>query len=112
MGLIACERLGKDPFDMRAVVGCVPEPPRSCTVDGVQYASGCTMGKANIGIEGDGDKVWGTFRSSAGKVTIRLKDDFLKRMEAELSGKPEKAMIDYAFGIMDTAPDQLFEVSE
>jgi formylmethanofuran dehydrogenase subunit E len=110
MGLAATESLGKDPFEMRASVRVVPKPPRSCTVDGIQYASGCTMGKANLEIVPDPDNVSAVFTLGSRTLMIRLRDEFLSRMETELAGKPEKAIIDYAFKIMDTRAEEIFEV--
>ncbi len=112
MGLVAAERLGKAPLDMRASVRVVPEPPRSCTVDGIQYVSGCTMGKANIEIVPDAEAVSATFILGSRTVTIKLRDGFLKQMEAELRGQPEKAIIDYSFEIMDTQAEEMLEVCE
>lgn len=50
-GLFANEVLGKDCFKTRAIVETEPKPPYSCFVDGVQVATGCTMGKRNIKIK-------------------------------------------------------------
>ncbi len=38
-------------FGMRVRVECKPKPPQSCLADGVQFATGCTLGKRNICIE-------------------------------------------------------------
>jgi formylmethanofuran dehydrogenase subunit E len=35
-------------FGLNATVHCPPQPPPSCFVDGVQYSTGCTLGKKNI----------------------------------------------------------------
>jgi formylmethanofuran dehydrogenase subunit E len=111
MGLLANEKLGRSPLDMEAVVRVLPRPPRSCVVDGVQYSTGCTMGKGNIRIEPDSDCVAVDFRLGSAAVRIALRDGFLKSMEADLGDAAEKAVIDYAFGIMDTPADHMFEVS-
>jgi formylmethanofuran dehydrogenase subunit E len=50
-GLFANKVLGKDYFKTRAIVATEPKPPYSCFVDGVQVATGCTMGKRNIKIK-------------------------------------------------------------
>jgi formylmethanofuran dehydrogenase subunit E len=50
-GLFANKVLGKDYFKTRAIVETEPKPPYSCFVDGVQIATGCTMGKRNIKIK-------------------------------------------------------------
>ena len=112
MGLVANERLGRSPMDMKAVVEVEGRPPRSCVVDGIQYSTGCTMGKANITIQPDSTKVSARFAGKAGSVTITLRDDLLAGMERDLKGAGEKAIVDYGFKIMDTAPDEIFEVTE
>ena len=111
MGQVANERLGRAPMDMKAVVSVEGRPPRSCVVDGIQYATGCTMGKGNITIEPDASKVAARFTAGTGTMLIGLTDRFLAGIENDLKGAEEKAVIDYAFGIMDTAPDEMFEVS-
>ncbi len=47
-GLLARRRLTRNPFQLRAVVRCPERRPYTCFIDGVQFASGCTMGKGNI----------------------------------------------------------------
>jgi formylmethanofuran dehydrogenase subunit E len=111
MGKIANEALGRDPMETRASVVVEPRPPRSCIVDGIQYATGCTMGKGNIVIRPSPDEVTATFHMGQKSVEIRVKQALLDRIGRDLDGKPEKAVIDYAFGIMDTASDEIFEVS-
>jgi formylmethanofuran dehydrogenase subunit E len=112
MGQVANEHLGRAPMDMKAVVWVEAKPPRSCVVDGIQYATGCTMGKASITIEADASRVAARFTAKTGTVNVGLKDGFLARIEEDLKGAEEKAIIDYAFKIMDTAPEEMFEVAE
>ncbi len=112
MGQAANERLGRLPMDMKAVVWVEGRPPRSCVLDGIQYATGCTMGKGNITIEPDGSKVAARFTTKAGTVLVGLTGRFLAAIENDLKGAEEKAVIDYAFRIMDTAPEEMFEVAE
>jgi formylmethanofuran dehydrogenase subunit E len=111
MGLVATERLGRAPMKMRVVVRVMPRPPRSCVVDGVQYSTGCTMGKANIEIQADPDRVAADVFLGPDSVSISLRQDFLRRIESDLEGAEEKAIIDYAFRIMDTATDEILEVT-
>lgn len=47
-GLLARRRLVNDPFRLKAVVRCPDCRPFSCFIDGVQFGSGCTLGKGNI----------------------------------------------------------------
>jgi formylmethanofuran dehydrogenase subunit E len=112
MGLIANETLGRDPMQTSARVRVEPSPPRSCLVDGIQFSTGCTMGKRNIEIEPDRSAVSASFLREGRSVTVTLRKDFMKTMEKELAGAPEKAVVDYSHGIMDTSPDEIFEVRE
>ena len=110
MGGMANEVLGRDPMEMKAVVIVEARPPRSCVLDGIQYSTGCTMGKGNIVTSPSPDEVAATFQMGQRTLKLQVKQAFIEQMERELDGKPEKAVIDYAFGIMDTAPDEIFEV--
>lgn len=47
-GRYARRKLGASPFDLRARVFCPPHTPYTCFVDGIQFSSGCTMGKGNV----------------------------------------------------------------
>ena len=40
--------LGRNPFRLRAAAHCPARTPYTCFIDGVQFASGCTLGKNNI----------------------------------------------------------------
>jgi len=49
MGYYAVKRLkARRHFGLRVEVECPTKPPPSCVVDGLQFSTGCTMGKANI----------------------------------------------------------------
>jgi formylmethanofuran dehydrogenase subunit E len=112
MGFVANEALGRAPMQTAARVRVRPRPPRSCVIDGIQMASGCTMGKRNIEIEPDDAAVAATFSRGDRTITIELRAGFVEAMEAELDGVPEKAVVDYSYKIMDTPPEELFEVRE
>jgi formylmethanofuran dehydrogenase subunit E len=112
MGLAANERIGRDPMGMKATVRVEGRPPRSCVVDGIQYSTGCTLGKGNIAIEPDSKKISARFTGKSGAVSIALRQEFLARIETDLDGVEEKAIVDYAFKIMDTPFEDIFEVTE
>ena len=58
-------------FGLHAVVHCPPQPPPSCFADGVQYSTGCTLGKRNIElIAADGLSVTVTANESGATLTI------------------------------------------
>jgi len=98
-GLLANSLLGKDCFKTKAVVSTDPYPPNSCFVDGVQFVTGCTMGKRNI-ILRKGKNTSVLFLKEGKKLRLKLKDNVLesiKRISSEeesrreslkLSGRP------------------------
>jgi formylmethanofuran dehydrogenase subunit E len=47
-GEYARKELAASPFELKARVFCPLRTPYTCFVDGVQFSSGCTMGKGNI----------------------------------------------------------------
>jgi formylmethanofuran dehydrogenase subunit E len=47
-GAYARRKLAASPFELSARVFCPADTPYTCFVDGVQFSSGCTMGKGNI----------------------------------------------------------------
>ena len=47
-GAYARRKLAASPFELSARVFCPAGTPYTCFVDGVQFSSGCTMGKGNI----------------------------------------------------------------
>jgi hypothetical protein len=47
-GTYARRKLAASPFELNARVFCPAGTPHTCFVDGVQFSSGCTMGKGNI----------------------------------------------------------------
>lgn len=57
-GLRARRELAASPFEISARVYCPVKPPHSCFLDGVQFGSGCTLGKRNIRhVRADGCRV-------------------------------------------------------
>ena len=47
-GRYAARKLKANPFQLRARVFCPARTPYTCFLDGIQFGSGCTMGKGNI----------------------------------------------------------------
>ncbi len=54
MAIISNRLLGDDPFKKSVRVYCGLTRPKSCLIDGIQFFSGCTFGKANIEIIDEG----------------------------------------------------------
>lgn len=83
-GLFANEVLGKDYFKTRVIVETEPIPPCSCFADGIQFATGCTMGKGNIELR-RGRSLTVLFIKGNEKLKLSLKDEILKSLKGKSS---------------------------
>ena len=79
-GLIGINHLGKSYFGLRAVVETDGHPPRSCFIDGIQFASGCTTGKANLETR-VGNNVSVQFMKGDRRINVVLKEDILRVLD-------------------------------
>lgn len=85
-GLSGVDYLGKDYFKLFVKVETASHPPRSCFIDGVQFASGCTTGKGNIEVK-ISEKVSVEFTLAERKIKLVVRDDILKALENVSSNK-------------------------
>jgi len=100
-GFRAVELFGRDPFKLKAMVTLRKRIPYTCFLDGIQFATGCTLGKGNIEIlEGDGITV--RFIHERGELRLIVKEEILeKALDAE---DPEKE----ALKLLKLPLDKLF----
>ena len=80
MGVVANRILGDDPFSKFATVFTGKNPPMSCIIDGIQIASGCTIGKGNIEVK-DEHRAKAVFTDGKKSIEIVLKPDVKERIE-------------------------------
>jgi formylmethanofuran dehydrogenase subunit E len=76
---------------LRALVLTGTRPPVSCVVDGIQFSSGCTMGKGNIEVRDEG-KVHATFSSGNERMEIELRDDVRRDINAQMTKETEEQL--------------------
>ncbi len=105
MGEIGRRTLGHH-RGLRAVVRTVPKPPMMCLVDGVQFASACTMGKGNIAIEPASEPEV-TFEKEGRRLTVALKPGWRERMDREMSHETELERSVFYYRLPE---DELFDV--
>lgn len=105
MGLLAKNILKSDPFNMKAEVHTLKRPPYSCIIDGIQIASGCTLGKGNISIQKD-QKIYSIFMKDSEKITIIMKPEILE----SLQDITREELEDYARALFTRKDDELFDV--
>jgi formylmethanofuran dehydrogenase subunit E len=106
MGRYALQKLGDNPFALKASVYCSGITPQSCLADGIQLGSGCTLGKGNIEIV-KSDAVYSEFSSDGAK--IRLKPLGLKQLPQDTPDY-ELEIEKYAADLYTLPDDQLFSV--
>ena len=95
-------------FDLRCRAHLRRSPPDSCVLDGIQVATGCTMGKMNIeASEGEGVSV--EFEGGLGATTIELRRDVEEEIRLSL-GEDEEAdrLLKW---LIEARDDDLFTVS-
>ena len=73
---------------LTAIVRSDPKPPMRCVIDGVQFSSGCTMGKGNIAMEPAEDPAV-RFSKGGATLLVTLKPGWRARIDAEMSKERE-----------------------
>lgn len=109
MGSLASKLLGLRGYSgLRAIVETGNEPPLSCIVDGVQVATGCTLGRGNIEVvKNDGAKV--TFLKEDKILVVELRESVYRRILKRLETDPPERV---AEGIMGSIDDELFLIRQ
>ena len=107
-GLLANSLLGKDCFKTTAIVATDPSPPNSCFVDGVQFVTGCTMGKGNIKLR-RGKNTSVLFLKEGRKLRLKLKDKVLESIK-EVSSEEESKRL--SLKLLNMPVSELFEVQK
>jgi pyrimidine-specific ribonucleoside hydrolase len=84
MGTIALERFGLKKYtSLKVAVESSKKPPLSCMIDGIQVATGCTLGRGTIEIKQQGIPR-AHFEYQAKKITIKLKEEYYKKIIQQL----------------------------
>ena len=66
-------------------------PPRSCFIDGIQFASGCTLGKGNIEAR-PSSSVSATFLRGGRKIRLTVRDSILQTLSGMASDSQAEAL--------------------
>ena len=97
------------PKDVVANVYCGSEVPLSCLIDGIQLSSGCTMGKNNIKVVGNGE-LKAEFVYKDGRVlTVSVRKDVETLLNEGITHDNEDERSLAAFNMSD---EELFLISE
>lgn len=93
---------------LKATVRSVPEPPMRCVLDGIQFSSGCTMGKGNIVLE-SGSEPEVEFEKDRVRLRVILRPGWRKRIDREMSKEKE---LEQSLFYYEIPEDEVFEVRE
>jgi len=87
MGLLALRELSSSGhLDLEAEVEMGTSPPLSCLIDGIQVATGCTLGKGNIRVAAPGGRPRATFIKGMKRLEVELQPGLVERFR---EGEPE-----------------------
>ena len=112
MGAIARSVLTAQNHDDLTVVMFVnPRPPASCTVDGVQVSSGCTLGKGTIRVSESANQVAGKFQAGNRICTVTVKPKLLNWLLDGLRNATEKEVLEMAKAMMARPDEELFQIA-
>ena len=93
---------------LHAAVRSVPKPPMLCVVDGIQFSSGCTMGKGNISVA-PAEEPEVTFTKEGRSLRVALKPGWRERIDREMSKEHEHEQSVHYFRLPEA---ELFDVTE
>jgi formylmethanofuran dehydrogenase subunit E len=112
MGVIARSMLkAQNHSDLTAVVFVNPNPPASCVVDGVQIASGCTLGRGTIRVSESTDHVAGEFHAGNRICRITVKPNLLNELVDGLRKSTEKEVLEIAETMLARPDEELFQIT-
>ena len=112
MGVIARSMLkAENHDDLTAIMFVNPRPPMSCTVDGVQVSSGCTLGKGTIRISESTDRVAGEFHAGNRTCTVMVKPELLNWYLDGLRNATEKEVLEMAEAVLARPDEELFQIT-
>ena len=110
MGLSSLKRLdARGWFDLRCRVFLKWRPPDSCVIDGIQYSTGCTMGKHNIEVE-ERDGITAEFTKAEKSMRFVLAQDVLDKIRKTLASKSENAVKTLMDELISAPDEEIFNI--
>lgn len=102
-GLLGINHLGKSYSEVRAMVETGSHPPRSCFIDGIQFSSGCTVGKDKLKVK-KSSNVSAEFIRDKRRIRLVVRDTILRALDQMTSEKVET----FSREILEKTDDELF----
>ena len=111
MGIIARSMLRPQNQDgLSAVVFVESTPPASCTIDGIQVASKCTLGRGTIRVVEASDRIAGEFQLEGQAYTITVRPQTLHQLFDRANTANAEVLIKMANDVMTASDEELFEI--
>jgi len=107
MGAIGKRRFGHYK-GLHATVRSNPEPPMRCVLDGVQFSSGCTMGKGNIAFEAASEPAV-LFEKEGHRLRVSLRSGWREKIDREMSKDKE---LEQSLFYYEIPEDEVFDVRD
>ena len=96
-------------FDLKCRVRLPLKVPETCLLDGIQFSTGCTLGKRNIEVE-EGEEIEAFFeKRDGGRLVIKVRPEALSLIEEALSRGME-GMMEEAEHLLNASDEELFVV--
>ncbi len=110
IGLLALRLLNAEGwFDLKCRVRLPLRVPETCLLDGIQFSTGCTLGKGNIEVE-EGEDIRIFFeKRKGGRMLIEVKPETLKHIKEALSRGME-GMMEEAEHLLKASDKDLFTI--
>jgi len=108
-GLFANQIFGREPMKTEAFIQTKTTPPQSCFADGVQFSTGCTLGKGNVYLK-EGEGLLVTFKKNNQKLTLKLKKGIIEEINSLPS--QEEAWENLAKDLYQREIEKIFEIVE
>lgn len=93
-------------FGVRARVECPPHTPQSCFADGIQYSTGCTLGKGNIEMAPCEEISVTVTLEEGGSVTVRPRREVMSQFGAWMEEADDETA---ARRVAEMRDEELFE---
>src|SRR2546427_4564157 len=104
--------MGKPGSEHNKDLGPLGEPPRNppmrCVLDGIQFSSGCTMGKGNIALESASEPAV-TFEKEGRRLRVALKPGWREKIDGEMAKEKE---IEQSVFYYEIPESDVFEVHD
>jgi formylmethanofuran dehydrogenase subunit E len=112
MGLLALKYLNsKGHFELEAFIQTRERPPYRCLLDGIQFSTGCTIGKGNLNIQYSNDEIFGIFKTKSGKeIKIEALPEFLEQIKKQIKDRDRFKMHDVAEQVLQMDEKAIFNI--